>query len=221
MQLAVCHFTVGRDSRALIRDRGLAAFLFPKSGAPFQFCEANAITAHACEWNTKGPGLEVERLSWAEPFTTDQTRWVGEVCRWLSTVYGIPLVHHATSAGRLPIGSTFRGFADHGALVHRACDQHTDGWTDTEWAAAIGGPGLQEEDDGMGFTATGPDGTIWHCAGTTRRRVSWDTANALAGLASPVKYAGAIGPEALAGFSDSDGFLARLFPAKAARAGTP
>lgn len=138
MQLAVCHFTVGRDSRALIRDQGLAAFLFPKHGPPFQFCEADAITSHACEWNSKGPGLEVERLSWAEPFTADQTRWVGEVCRWLSTTHGIPLVHHPTTSGRLPIGSAFSGFADHGGLVHKACDQHTDGWTDQEWTAAIG-----------------------------------------------------------------------------------
>lgn len=138
MQLAVDHFTVGRDSRALIRDKGLAQFLFPKQGQPFQFAEADAVCSHACEWNRLGPGLEFERLNWDEPLTAEQIHWGGEVTKWLSVTYGIPLVHHG--GARLPIGDGFRGFVNHGSLVHRACDQHTDGITDADFAAMVGTP---------------------------------------------------------------------------------
>lgn len=44
----------------------------------------------------------------------------------------------------------------------------------------------------MAFTATDEDGTNWHFAGVHRREITWDQANALAGLAQPVKYQGAI-----------------------------
>lgn len=133
----VAHETVGRDSRVLIRDRGLAAWLFPKQGPPFQFAEANAITSHACEHNSAGCGYEVERFP-GEPMTPDQTYWLGRVTRWRLGRYGVPLLHHWQGDGRLPIGTGFRGVADHGGLVHHACDQHTDGWSPQEWAAIVG-----------------------------------------------------------------------------------
>lgn len=148
----VAHFTVGRDSRALIRNKGLAAFLFPKSGPPIQFCEVNSITSHACESNDDGCGYEAERMGWHEPLTPDQTRWIGEVVRWRNREWGVPLAHHG--GARLPIGHGFRGVVNHGSLVHKACDQHTDGWTVEEWTAAVGSapspaPSVPQEDDTM------------------------------------------------------------------------
>lgn len=137
MQLGVLHFTVGTDSRALIRDQGLAQFLLPKVGAPFQFAEADAVCSHACEWNTAGPGLEFERLSWGEPLTPDQVFWGGRIIAWLRDTYGIPLAFHG--GARLPIGDGFRGFANHGSLVHRACDQHTDGVTADDFSRMVAG----------------------------------------------------------------------------------
>lgn len=139
-QMDVSHETVGRDSRALIRDRGLAAFLFPKRGKPFQFCPDNAVTSHACEFNFLGAGFEVERFP-GEPMTADQTYWVGRVLRWRHETRGIPLNHWPKSRGRLPIGTGFRGTADHGGLVHRACDQHTDGWPGDEYQRALAAGG--------------------------------------------------------------------------------
>ena len=135
-QLVVQHFTVGRDSYGLIKNNGLAAFLLPKSGVPWQFAEADAVTAHACEWNRAGAGLEFERLSWDEPLTDDQIHWGGVIVRWFADNYGIPLVLH--DGARLPIGDGFRGSVNHGALVHRACDQHTDGITQDDFARMIG-----------------------------------------------------------------------------------
>lgn len=155
-RLAVLHFTVGTNSRALIRDQGLAAFLFPKDRRPWQFCEADSITSHACEWNDEGPGLEFERLNWGEPLTSTQLKYGGACIAWLHDTFGIPLVWHG--GARLPIGSGFRGFVNHGSLMHQACDQHTDGITMDEWAAMAETEASEEElmrivsrNDGSGY----------------------------------------------------------------------
>mgnify|MGYP001562233769 CR=1 FL=1 len=132
----VAHETVGRDSRGLIRDQGLAWILFPKAGPPIQFAPCNSTTAHACEFNTTGAGHEVERFP-GEPPTADQIHWIGEVLRWRNREWGVPLEHHVKENGRLPIGTGFRGTADHGGLTHHKCDQHTDGWPDPEYATFI------------------------------------------------------------------------------------
>lgn len=134
------HFTVGRDSRALIRDRGLATYLFPKFGRRIQFAPIDAVCSDSCEWGDEGPGFEVERMGWHEPFTADQTREVGEALRFSNAVLGIPLDSFHDGA-RLPIGSPFRGTVNHGSLIHNACDMHSDGWTRGEFNAAIGATG--------------------------------------------------------------------------------
>lgn len=154
-QVDTLHFTVGVDSRALIRNRGLAQWLIPKAGAPYQFAEDDAACSHACEWNLLGDGIELERMGWHEPPTESQLYWMGRIVRWRAERRGIPLDHWPTTAGRLPIGSGFRGFADHGGLTHRACDQHTDGWTEQEWRACLAATGTTTttEDESM---------MIWH-----------------------------------------------------------
>lgn len=134
-RMDVAHETVGRDSRALIRDRGLAQFLVPKRGRFYQFAPDDAVCSHACEWNILGSGIEVERFP-GEPMTADQIHNVGSILHWRHS-RGIPLAHWSKSSGRLPIGSSFRGTADHGGLTHRACDQHTDGWPGNEYSNAL------------------------------------------------------------------------------------
>lgn len=131
------HFTVGVNSRALIRDRGLAQFLLPKVGRPFQFAESDAACIDACEWGDEGPGLEFERMSWDEPLTEDQIFWGGYLVQTLHEQDGYPLVFHG--GARLPVGDGFRGFVNHGSLVHNACDQHTDGVTADDFARMIQG----------------------------------------------------------------------------------
>jgi len=134
-QLAVLHYTVGIDSQALIRNNGLAQFLVPKEALPIQFAEADAVCAHACEWNVKGPGIEFERLSDREPLTASQIAWGGKIIRWLHDTYGYPLKFH--DGARLPLGDPFRGFVTHRSLVHKACDQHTDYVTATDFARMV------------------------------------------------------------------------------------
>lgn len=237
-QMDVAHFTVGTDSRALIRNNGLAAFLFPKQGPPFQFAQADSVTAHACEFNRKGCGYEVERLNWDEPFTADQTRWVGEVLRWRNAEYGVPLVHYG--GPRLPTDTGFRGIANHGSLVHHACDQHTDGWTDAEFQAAVGSvttPASVKKDRHMKFIQnTDQDLGIWQTDGIVKSHVTaelWAFYNGPFGAAiaselgftnlGVVKVNQAVWDSWITVPDDSAGivkrFLAKLFPAKAARAG--
>lgn len=151
-QVDRAHETVGRDSRALIRDRGLAQFLLPKIGPAIQFGPDDAVHSDACEWATLGCGIELERFP-GEPATPDQIEWAGRILRWRHEQRGIPLDHWAKERGRLPLGSPWRGTADHGGLVHRKCDQHTDGWSDAEYAAMTGASptATRAKDDEMYF----------------------------------------------------------------------
>lgn len=168
-QLAVLHFTVGTNSRALIRDNGLAAFLFPKVGKPWQFCEADSITSHACEWNDEGAGLEFERLNWGEALTPDQVKYGGGCIQWLHDTFGIPLAWHG--GARLPIGSGFRGFVNHGSLVHLACDQHTDGVTAGEWEALTKTTEEEDVPKGIAVKAISTAGPVYVMGVGTKAKV--------------------------------------------------
>lgn len=138
-QCAVLHFTVGLGDETgnYIRDNGLAAFYIRKDGRVFQYAEADAITAHACEWNDEGFGIEFERRSWDDPLTAAQIASGGKVILWGNATFHYPLLFHG--GARLPIGSPFRGFVNHGSLTHHACDQHSDGVTHEEWNRMIEG----------------------------------------------------------------------------------
>lgn len=208
-QLIVDHFTVGRDSRALIRDRGLAAFLLPKIGQPFQFAPADAVTSHACEWNDEGCGLEFERMNWGEPLTPDQIHWGGVITRWQRDRYGIPGVLWDTF--RLQIGDPYRGSVNHGSLVHRACDQHTDGITQADFAAMMGGT---EEDDMKGvFIKKANSPYVFYLFGNSKSYVP--TQEVMSGLA----YVGqAIDDKA---HVVADSFFDAIPDAPRATAGTP
>lgn len=222
------HFTVGRDSYSLIKNQGLAAFLLPKVGVPWQFAEADAVTAHACEWNRLGAGLEFERMNWNEPLTDDQIKWGGHIVRWFADNYGIPLVLH--DGARLPIGSPFRGSVNHGSLVHRACDQHTDGITQDDFARMVGGAGGDDDVKGVLFTITGGKGpagpgAIYHAAGNTYTWVTHpDAIPVLKVLGQVLPDVIDLSPEKVAGWTyyppDTSSkvitFLRSLFPKRSA-----
>lgn len=126
----VIHFTVGTNSADLIQNRGLAHFLYPTVGRAIQFAPDDAVCAHACEANIYGVGHEREALSDDNPTPTpDQKHWLGVIVRWRMARKGLQPVHRPRANGRLPVRDfpNFHGFADHGALQHIKCDQHTDG----------------------------------------------------------------------------------------------
>lgn len=126
----VMHFTVGTNSRDLIRTRGLCQFLYPHEGPAIQFAPDDAVCPHACEANPYGCGHEREALDWDKPLPTrDQVAWMGIIVRWRMDRKGLKPVHHPASMGRMPVTEfpVFHGFADHGGCQHKKCDQHTDG----------------------------------------------------------------------------------------------
>lgn len=53
-------------------------------------------------------------------------------------------------------------------------------------------PDPTPKDDDMAYTATGPGNQTWLVAGVWRKKITWDEANRLAGLAQPVPYNGHI-----------------------------
>jgi hypothetical protein len=131
MFTAVCHYTVGRDSRP-IGDRGYFNFLVSRDGTVTQFAEADAVTWHAGNWNGRGPGIEVEYLPGVddEVFTDAARDACGELVRWLGST--IPLDYY--DAARI---NTWHGFIAHGSLIQSG-DSHTDSWPRSDWDQMVG-----------------------------------------------------------------------------------
>jgi hypothetical protein len=126
--MEVWHYTVGRDSRALIRDQGLAAVLV-WDGVIWQFAPLEAVCFTECEWNRRSIGIEVESLDGS--LTPGQVDLLGYVTLFCLTTFGIPDVFY--DGPRLPLGTDFRGVTNHRNLVHQACDQHYDGFDVSVW----------------------------------------------------------------------------------------
>jgi len=143
MYMVVDHWTAGRNSYGICKDRGLCQILLPKVGAPWQFSEIDAKCWHAGsaaygDYNGHGPGLEVERLSGDEPLTHDQRSWLGRINAWMAAEWGVPNVHYW--GPRFPWhGANFHGHVNH-AQVH----PNEDGVSPVEWAS-LGGPGPPDE----------------------------------------------------------------------------
>lgn len=137
MWMPVWHWTVGRDSRALCRDRGLCQVLYPKVGAPWQFAEIDAICFHAGsavygDYNDDGPGFEVERFP-DEPLTPDQVFWIGHDIAWLEREWGVPATHYW--GPRFPPHQ-----ADyHGHVNHAQLHSNNDGLSREEWDLVTAG----------------------------------------------------------------------------------
>lgn len=132
------HFTVGNNSRGLIRDKGLAQFLIDRDGTVWEFAPADAVCSDACEWNIYGFGWELEALDRGQ-FTPAQITELGKGLAWGCATYGIPnnwrLGPDYDGSPRLAVGSEFHGIANHDGLHERACDEHYDGATPGEAAA--------------------------------------------------------------------------------------
>lgn len=151
------HYTVGTDSTG-IGLKGYFHFLVPKQGTPIQFAPTEAVCWDACEWNPSGYGVEIERLSDAEPLTDSQVLWVGRIAHWANMADGIPLVFRDSPGNRVEPSAGFRGFITHRSLAEHKCDQHYDYITGDDWNRAVGSgaptPAPPADEDDMATFAT-------------------------------------------------------------------
>jgi hypothetical protein len=217
MRAVVCHYTVGYNSLDLLAREGTCQFLISRGGASanspdgratvWQLAEADATCWHAgSPFNSLGPGLEAERYDEEPMLTDEQIDAIGGLVRWLGAEHGIPLDYYDTGGDndlRIP--------DHHGFLSHRAClqsgDWHYDYWHREDWARMVAPaaplPPPRAPEDEMSFTATDANNVTWLFAGAWRRPITWDQANALAELAEPIKYQGAIGDTARDAFEET------------------
>ncbi len=122
METAVCHYTVGRDSRP-IGDRGYFHFLVSRDGTVTQFARADAICWHAGDpWNGRGPGIEVEYLDEPTIFTPEADAATGELVAWLEQEWNIPAEFYDGDRR-----ATWHGFITHRSLIQTG-DAHSDYW---------------------------------------------------------------------------------------------
>lgn len=133
--MLVWHYTVGRDSRALIRDRGLACALI-WDDVIWQYAPLDAVCFTQCEWNRRSVAYEVESLDGS--ITDGQIALLGYATTYALLTYGIPADFY--DGPRLPIGYDFRGVTNHRDLIHVACDMHSDGFDRWVWDAAMAPP---------------------------------------------------------------------------------
>ena len=144
MRLAVCHWTVGIDSRPVGR-RGYFTFLVARDGRVFQHAEADALTWHAGTANPYGPGIEVE---YYEPhdgptvFTDAARDATAALVRWLVDEWGIPAVYY--SGPRID-PSGFTGFLAHGSVAQP--EPHFDYWPQEDWDRMTGDDMPLSDDD--------------------------------------------------------------------------
>jgi hypothetical protein len=125
METAVCHYTVGRNSRP-IGDRGFFQFLISRDGEVTQFAEADAVCWHAGDpWNRRGPGIEIEYLDEDTIFTDAQLEACADLIAWLP----IPEVFYDG-----PRVGSHVGFITHRSLLQSG-DAHHDYWPEEDWAA--------------------------------------------------------------------------------------
>jgi len=131
----IWHYTVGRDSRAIIRNGGLAALLI-WDDVIWQYAPLEAVCFTECEWNRTSIGYEVESLDGS--ITDAQIAQLGYATLFTLTTFGIPQVFY--DGPRLPVGYDYRGVTNHRNLVHNACDQHYDGFDVSVWDAIFAPP---------------------------------------------------------------------------------
>lgn len=193
MTTVKCHYTVGRNSDP-IGQQGYFQWLVSRDGTIRQYAEADAQCWDSGEWNGTGPGIEIEYLPGADDaiFTDEARAATGELVKWLVDEWGIPPTYYDGPRVDQPHG----GFISHRSLIQS--EEHNDYWPREDWDTMLAPPAPpppappEEVDDEMGFTATDENNETWIFAGCYRRKVSWDQANYLAGLAQPVKYQGNI-----------------------------
>lgn len=131
-QVVVWHYTVGNDSRALIRDQGLAPVLI-RDDVIWEYAPLDAVCYTQCEWNRVAIGYEVESIDGS--ISPSEIALLGYATTFALLTFGIPQTFY--DGPRLPIGSGYRGVTNHRNLVHVACDQHSDGFDEWVWNAAM------------------------------------------------------------------------------------
>lgn len=147
----VVHYTVGVNSRGLIRDEGLAEFLIDRDGTIWQFSEADAICYHAgYPYNGRGPGIEVEYYPDTDPvmFTDAARTATGGLVRWLNSEWGIPLDYYDNPDART---ADHHGFISHRSVIEDAA-YHNDYWPRPDWDQMLAptptpAPLPEDEDD--------------------------------------------------------------------------
>lgn len=114
-----------------------------------------------------------------------------------------PASYGAANGVRLST-SAFTTYTGHLAHMHAPGNDHGDAGGINITRILTGPAHLPTGGDDVGFTVTGPDNSTWFLAGVERRLISWDQANALAGLSAPatVPYLGYIPTEALEAYRD-------------------
>jgi len=138
MRACVLHYTVGRDSTNIGRD-GKFSFLIRRNGEVVQFAPVDALTWHAGEWNTEGPGIEhefyepVDGPSPANILTPAQETASGALCRWLRDDWGISGQFY--DGPRISKG--YRGFITHRSL--QQTQRHSDYITAEQWSRMTAG----------------------------------------------------------------------------------
>jgi len=155
MESAVCHFTVGRDSRP-IGDRGFFHFLVSRDGTVTQFARADAICWHAGDpWNARGPGVEVEYLPGADDdiFTPEADHAAGLLVQWLEDEWGIPAEFYDGERRR-----DWHGFITHRSLIQTG-DLHSDWWPYLPTPSAA--PEPEKEDRMQPELMADEQGVVW------------------------------------------------------------
>lgn len=180
-EMDVWHYTVGRNSIALCRDRGLVQTLTRDEGT-YQFVGSLDMTAWTqCEFNSRATANEVESLDGSVSDAQLALMSYREV--FVLATLGIPQVYY--DGPRMEPGVPYRGVTCHRNLVHHACDMHSDGWDRSMWDAVMGGaqpeptPTTQEGEmrlfrnrdtdtwylwDGYNWTTPVPPEVVWDLA---------------------------------------------------------
>lgn len=134
LRAVVCHYTVGKNSDPIGVD-GYFTWLVRRNGEIVQYAEADAVTWHAGEWNSEGPGIEIEHYppDEADVFTPAARDACGALVRWLRDEWGFPGIYH--DGNRLAAGD-WHGFISHRSL--QQSEQHSDYWPAEDFAAMVG-----------------------------------------------------------------------------------
>ena len=154
MTTAVCHYTVGKNSLPIM-DRGYFNFLVARDGTVYQGAEADAVTWHAGNWNTRGPGIEVEHLDEDDIFTPEAYAATARLVEWLIGL-GIPDAFYDG-----PRTNGFDGFITHRSLIQTG-DAHHDYWPELpRITPAPAAPAFALTGDEVSFATAVIPGHLW------------------------------------------------------------
>lgn len=128
----IWHYTVGRNSLALIANNGLCAFLIAPDGTIYQMAPWDSINYTQCEFNVIAQGIEVESLDGS--ITDAQVASLGYLTIFLINAGAIvPVFYDGPRIELYQCG----GVTNHRCLNQHACDNHSDGFGQEVWDAIM------------------------------------------------------------------------------------